>query len=90
MAIWQEDTVTDSDLQLCHAAPHLRRSLLIFQRAPDGGVVKTLRPPQTHPPTRFTCWPSNQIQPRRGPHLGPASSAPVSSDSPPQSASITG
>lgn len=46
--------------------------------------------PPTHRPTRFTCWPSNQIQPRRGPHLGPASSAPVSSDSPPQSASITG
>ena len=35
-----------------------------------------------NPSPRFTCWPSNQIQPRCGPHLGPALSAPVSSDNP--------
>lgn len=70
MTIWQEDTVTDSHLQCCHVAPRLQRSQLRFQRRPDAGVVKI--PPTPH---RFTCWPSNQIQLRCGPHLRPALSA---------------
>lgn len=78
MTIWQEDTVTDSHLQCCHVPPCLQRSWLMFQSGPDAGVVK-IHPPTTH---RFTCWPSNQIQPCRGPHLGPALSALESSDNP--------
>lgn len=73
MTIWREDTVTDSHLQCCHVAPCLQRSQLMFQSGPDAGVVKA-------PPQHFTCWPSNQIQPCRGPHLGPALSALESSD----------
>lgn len=47
MNIWQEDTVTDSNQQLCHVAPCLQKLLHILQSRPHAGVVE--RPSNVSP-----------------------------------------
>lgn len=50
MNMWHEDTVTDTNQQLCNVAPCLQKLPHFFQSSPHAGVVETAIPPSNVSP----------------------------------------